>query len=206
MAQAKCADAVAESLSALAPPPCHPTRRPLDGGGATGHCPAMERLPDSAEAIRPGERPFSRPLPDPDDAGLVFIGRVLSPWKERRACPKNLREARERGEKAIVHVDAPFAEALVGLAPGTRVFLLTWLDRARRDLALQMPRHAEAPRGTFTLRSPVRPNPIGLHLVEILSIDAGRGRLEIDAVDVLDGTPLLDIKPYFPSVDAPPEG
>jgi tRNA (Thr-GGU) A37 N-methylase len=67
-----------------------------------------------------------------------------------------------------------------------------------------MPRHADAPRGTFSLRSPVRPNPIGLHLVRIVAIDRITGIIGIDAIDVLDGTPLVDIKPHFASVDAPP--
>ncbi|MET0257741.1 MAG: TrmO family methyltransferase, partial [Methylobacterium sp.] len=75
----------------------------------------------------------------------------------------------------------------------------------RRDLALQMPRHAERPTSTFALRSPVRPNPIGLHLVRLLAIEADGAILTIDAIDLLDGTPIVDIKPYFASVDRPPE-
>lgn len=154
------------------------------------------------DEARPGERRFSV---DPGAAGrpdLVFIGRIASPWRDRSSCPKNLREARARGMAAAAEIDAPWREALEGLQVGGWIHLLTWLDRARRDLAVQAPRHADRPRGTFSLRSPVRPNPIGLHLVRILSLDAGR--IGIDAIDVLDGTPLLDLKPYLPSVDMPP--
>jgi tRNA (adenine37-N6)-methyltransferase len=57
----------------------------------------------------------------------------------------------------------------------------------------------------FGLRSPLRPNPIALAVVRLLGIDAATGRIEIDAIDCLDGTPLLDIKPYLPSVDAVPD-
>jgi tRNA-Thr(GGU) m(6)t(6)A37 methyltransferase TsaA len=159
---------------------------------------------DGGDAERPGEVRFVGPAPRCDDAGLVFIGRIRSPWKVRSDCPKNIRAARERARPATVEIDAVFRPALEGLAEGSFVHLLTWLDQASRDLALQVPRHASGPRGTFSLRSPVRPNPIGMHLVRIQSIDAQAGVLTIDAIDVLDGTPLLDLKPYLASVDAPP--
>ncbi|MEE2952326.1 MAG: tRNA (N6-threonylcarbamoyladenosine(37)-N6)-methyltransferase TrmO [Pseudomonadota bacterium] len=155
-------------------------------------------------APRPGEARFSANLDGSPDAGLTFIGEIRSPWHERAECPKNMRMARERGGGASVTVFKPFNEALHGLKPGDWVFLLSFLDRADRDLALQVPRHADGPRGTFTLRSPVRPNPIGLHLVQLVAIDMEAGQLTLDAIDVLDATPLLDIKPYFASVDAPP--
>ncbi|MBB4002331.1 tRNA (N6-threonylcarbamoyladenosine(37)-N6)-methyltransferase TrmO [Aurantimonas endophytica] len=158
----------------------------------------------NVDGVRPGEVRFAAPAPAYDDAGLVFIGRIRSPWAERSACPKNIGAARERAQPATVEIDAAFRPALQGLAAGAYVHLLTWLDRASRDLALQVPRHASGPRGTFSLRSPVRPNPIGMHLVRIEAIDAEAGILTIDAIDVLDGTPLLDLKPYLASVDAPP--
>ncbi|RFC65213.1 tRNA (N6-threonylcarbamoyladenosine(37)-N6)-methyltransferase TrmO [Fulvimarina endophytica] len=160
----------------------------------------------SDETRREGERVFSLPDAAPFDAGLRFIGRIVSPWTERSACPKNMRQARERGQAARVELFPPYQEALAGLEAGSPIFLFTFLDRARRDLALQMPRHADSARGTFSLRSPVRPNPIGLHLVELVAVDRENGLLSIDAIDVLDGTPLLDIKPYFESVDRPGAG
>jgi tRNA-Thr(GGU) m(6)t(6)A37 methyltransferase TsaA len=148
---------------------------------------------------------------DPDPAGMpsdghvIYIGRVTSPWKTRSECPKNLRQARERGEQGILTIAEPFRAGLKGLKSGTRIIVLSWFDRARRDLIVQHPRHADAPTGTFALRSPVRPNPVGLHVVAITGIDHGRGIIGIDAIDLLDGTPVIDIKPYYPSIDAFPE-
>lgn len=157
-----------------------------------------------ASSIRPGEVTFDRDTACYDDAGLVFIGSVRSIHRTRADCPKNLRQAREQGGNAHLDIDTPFRPALAGLAVGQAVHLLTWLHGARRDLALQTPRHAAEPRGTFALRSPVRPNPIGLHLVRITALDIPAGLVGIDAIDVLDATPLLDLKPYFESVDIPP--
>ncbi|WAP69684.1 tRNA (N6-threonylcarbamoyladenosine(37)-N6)-methyltransferase TrmO [Jiella pelagia] len=154
---------------------------------------------------RPGEVFFSEPLPAGEAAGLVFIGRLRSPFGSFDECPKNRRAALEAGGGGSLEVDRPWREALVGLSAGDHVFCLSWLGSARRDLALQKPRHAETARGTFSLRSPARPNPIGLHLVRIEAIDADAGILHLDAIDVLDGTPLIDIKPYFASVDRPAE-
>lgn len=153
--------------------------------------------------VRPGETLLPFDAAEADDARLVFIGTIRSPWHERAACPKNMRLAREAGRGATVEIEPPFRAALEGLAPGTSLHLLTWLHQSRRDLALQRPRRAETASGTFALRSPVRPNPIGLHLVRLVAIDRDAGRLTIDAIDVLDGTPLLDLKPYFASVDLP---
>ena len=137
------------------------------------------------------------------DAGLVFIGRVRSPWTSRQQCPRHVAAARETGRAAEVEIDADYRAGLAGLEAGGHVIVLTWLDRSRRDLIVQKPRHAETPRGTFALRSPVRPNPIGLHVVRLTGLDAAAGILHLDAIDVLDGTPVLDVKPYFASTDVP---
>ncbi len=151
-------------------------------------------------------RPHELVVPDDpasraDDARLVFIGRIGSPWKSRADCPKNLRVARERGQPARVHVDKTWRQGLSGLEDYKHVILLYWMHEARRDLILQQPRHSFEPSGTFALRSPVRPNPIALATVELRGVDATAGILEIDAIDCIDGTPLLDIKPWLASVD-----
>ena len=138
------------------------------------------------------------------DARLIFIGTIRTPWPARADCPRNLREARQRAAgPARLEVDPPWRPALAGLAAGMPILVLYWMHEARRDLALQSPKHRDTPVGTFALRSPVRPNPIALAAVTITAIDAAAGVVAIDAIDCVDGTPLLDIKPYVASVDAP---
>ena len=139
------------------------------------------------------------------DAALVFIGRVRSPWTDRENCPKNMAAARETGQPATVEIDVAYRPGLAGLEKASHVAVLTWLDRAPRNLIVQKPRHAPAPRGTFSLRSPARPNPIGLHVARLTALDAEAGILRLEAIDVLDGTPVVDIKPYYPSADAAPD-
>ncbi|WP_157015932.1 tRNA (N6-threonylcarbamoyladenosine(37)-N6)-methyltransferase TrmO [Mesorhizobium xinjiangense] len=136
------------------------------------------------------------------DARLAFIGRVVSPWTSREDCPKNMAAAREARRGAFIEIAAPYRPGLAGLSRFSHAIVLTWFDRAARNLIVQTPRHASEPRGVFGLRSPVRPNPIGLHVVRLVGIDETSGRVEIDAIDVLDGTPVVDLKPYFPSIDA----
>lgn len=156
--------------------------------------------------IRAGEvRLDVDPAALPPDAGLIFIGGVSSPWARREDCPKNMAQARERGLPAEIRIASPFRGGLAGLQDYSHLIMLTWLNHAPRDLIVQRPRHAAEPRGTFALRSPVRPNPIGLHICTILSLDLENGIVAIDGVDVLDGTPVIDIKPYLASTDAIPQ-
>ena len=87
-------------------------------------------MPDS---IRPGEvRSAIDPANLPGDAKLVFIGRARTPWTARKECPKNLREARERGGGARLDVDPPWRDGLRDLTAGEAIIALTWLDRAAR--------------------------------------------------------------------------
>ncbi len=93
-----------------------------------------------------------------------------------------------------------WAPALSGVESCTHLVVLYWMDRSRRDLVVQMPRHYGTPRGTFALRSPARPNPIALSVVRLVRV-AGN-EVAVVGLDCLDDTPLLDIKPYFASTDA----
>jgi len=151
----------------------------------------------SDEGIRSGE--IAVALPEEFDAGVFFIGRIRTPWTERDQCPKN---ARGSDAACTVELDPRYAAALDGVAACTHLVLLYFMDRARRDLLVQSPRHGER-RGTFALRSPVRPNPIAMSVVRLLRVDGTR--LTVVGLDCLDGTPLIDIKPYFPSVDSVPD-
>jgi tRNA-Thr(GGU) m(6)t(6)A37 methyltransferase TsaA len=156
--------------------------------------------------VRDGERHLALdPADAPGDARIVFIGQVRSPWTSREECPKNMREARETGRPASVEVAEAFRPGLDGLERASHVVILSWFDRAARNLIVQKPRHAPRASGTFALRSPVRPNPIGMHVARLVSLDREAGILEIDAIDLLDGTPVVDLKPYFASIDSFPE-
>jgi tRNA-Thr(GGU) m(6)t(6)A37 methyltransferase TsaA len=152
----------------------------------------------SASDIRPGE--VAVPLPEHFDAQLYFIGRVRTPWRRREDCPKN---ARESDAVCTIEVDERWADALADVETCSHLLVLYWMDRARRDLVLQVPRHHGEPRGSFALRSPVRPNPIAVSAVRLIE---RKGRLlSVVGLDCLDGTPLLDLKPYFASTDAAPD-
>ena len=150
------------------------------------------------EGRRPGEEAVS--LPQDFDAGLYFIGRLRTPWRQRQDCPKN---GLQTDAVCTVEVDPRFAAGLQNVEGATHLILLYWMDRADRDLVRQRPRHAEGSRGTFSLRSPVRPNPIALSVVELLGREAAS--LRVRGLDCLDGTPLLDIKPYYATTDARPD-
>jgi tRNA-Thr(GGU) m(6)t(6)A37 methyltransferase TsaA len=149
------------------------------------------------EGIRPGEVAVA--LPETFDAGVYFIGRIRTPWTRRDQCPKN---ARGSDAECTIELEPRYAAALDGVAACTHLVVLYFMDRARRDLLVQMPRHGER-RGTFAIRSPVRPNPIAMSVVRLVRI-AGT-RLTVVGLDCLDGTPLIDIKPYFASVDSVPD-
>ena len=139
-------------------------------------------------------------LPGETDAGLYFIGRIRTPWKERKECPKN---ARESDAVCTVELDERFRGALKDVESCSHLVLLYWMDKAPRNLVLQVPGHYGVQRGTFALRSPAPPNPIALSVIQLLGI-AGN-TLSVVGLDCLDGTPLLDIKPYFPSTDSVPD-
>jgi len=139
------------------------------------------------------------------DGRIVFIGRVRSPWTTREDCPKNMDSARRSGQAASLVIDEPYRRGLDGLERASHVVILTWLHHAGRNLIVQKPRHAGEASGVFALRSPARPNPVGLHVAKLVSVDIENGTLALDAIDALDGTPVIDVKPYFASVDSVPE-
>jgi tRNA-Thr(GGU) m(6)t(6)A37 methyltransferase TsaA len=122
------------------------------------------------------------------------IGRVESPLTDRDAAPL---KGHEGSPDAWLVIEPSVVEGLEGIHPGDQVIVLTWLDRSRRDVLRVHPRGDPANRiqGVFNTRSPDQPNPIGLHPVEIVSIDGGR--LQVRDLEALDGTPILDIKPVL---------
>ncbi len=140
------------------------------------------------DGLRPGE--VATAAPAASDAGLVFIGRIRTPWTDRAACP---RQGRRDGPVCRLELCPPWDGALAGLDAFEAVEVLYWLDRSRRDLLLQSPRAEGAPRGTFALRSPLRPNPIGTALATLVGLEGSA--VLVRGLDCLDGTPLIDLKP-----------
>jgi tRNA-Thr(GGU) m(6)t(6)A37 methyltransferase TsaA len=122
------------------------------------------------------------------------IGRVESPLTDRERAP---RQADEGAPEAWLVFDAAVLDGLRDLRPGDGVLLLTWLDRARRDVLRVHPRSdpSRPEQGVFSTRSPDRPNPIGLHRVEIIAVEGLRVR--VGRLEALDGTPIIDLKPVL---------
>ncbi|KRE03956.1 tRNA-Thr(GGU) m(6)t(6)A37 methyltransferase TsaA [Bosea sp. Root670] len=128
--------------------------------------------------------------PQATDAGLVFIGTIRTPWTSRLVCP---RQGRADGPVCRIELFPPWDEALEGIERFERLEVLYWLHQSRRDLVRQSPANNGETHGTFALRTPVRPNPIG---TSIATLVAREGRvLLVRGLDCLDETPLLDIKP-----------
>jgi tRNA-Thr(GGU) m(6)t(6)A37 methyltransferase TsaA len=124
------------------------------------------------------------------------IGRVESPLTDPASAPK---QGDEGAPDAWLAFEPGVVEALDGIRAGDEVIVLTWLDRARRDVLRVHPRGdvSRAQQGVFSTRSPHRPNPIGLHRVAVASID-GR-RVRVRNLEALDGTPIVDVKPVLSS-------
>jgi tRNA-Thr(GGU) m(6)t(6)A37 methyltransferase TsaA len=129
---------------------------------------------------------------------LVAIGTVESPLTDPATAPK---QGDEGAPEAWLVFEARVAPGLDGIAVGDDLLVLTWLDRARRDVLRVHPRGdpANPEQGVFSTRSPDRPNPIGLHRVTVVSIDGIR--LRVRDLEALNGTPVLDIKPLLGSID-----
>ncbi len=125
------------------------------------------------------------------------IGWVESELRQREDAP---RQGDEGAPDAWVAFRPEMAAGLAGLRVGAQVLLLTWLHQARRDVLTVRPRgDASRPEtGVFGTRSPDRPNPIGLHRVEILAVDGPR--LRVRGLEAIDGTPVIDVKPVLGDV------
>ncbi|GAA1864943.1 tRNA (N6-threonylcarbamoyladenosine(37)-N6)-methyltransferase TrmO [Asanoa iriomotensis] len=125
------------------------------------------------------------------------IGVVSSPLVSAASAP---RQGDEGAPDAWLEFDAAVATGLADLAPGQEVLVLTWFDRAARDVLAVRPRgDADRPlTGVFSTRSPDRPNPIGLHRVTVLEIDGLR--VKVNNLEALDGTPIVDVKPVLGGV------
>ncbi len=129
---------------------------------------------------------------------LRVIGRIRTPFVEATGTP--IQPAYASGTEGQVIVDEPFTAALDGLEGFERVWLIYWMDRADAFQPRIVPYRDTRPHGLFATRSPCRPNPIGLSVVRL--VRRQERVLHVVDVDILDNTPLLDIKPYVPEFDA----
>jgi tRNA-Thr(GGU) m(6)t(6)A37 methyltransferase TsaA len=125
---------------------------------------------------------------------VKFIGYVSSSLIDLKDCPL---QEREGAPTATIVINPEYRMATDGLEPGAKIILLTWLHKGDRNVLVTKPRNDPKAKtlGVFATRSPERPNPIGLHETEILEIRSGE--IRIANLEVLDGTPVIDIKPVI---------
>lgn len=125
---------------------------------------------------------------------VVPIGWVQSPLTDRAQAP---RQGDEGAPDAWLVFEPQVADAIRDLAAGTEILVLTWLDRAARDVLVTRPRDdpARPPMGVFSTRSPDRPNPIGLHRVQVVATQGLR--MLVRPLEALDKTPVIDVKPVL---------
>jgi tRNA-Thr(GGU) m(6)t(6)A37 methyltransferase TsaA len=130
---------------------------------------------------------------------ITSIGHVESPLRDRSQAP---RQGDEGAPDAWLVLDGAVRGAARDLQPGDHIVVLTWLDRADRDTVAVHPRGdaARPPLGVFSTRSPERPNPIGLHDVQIIAVDGDR--IQVRNLEALDDTPIVDIKPKLGPLSA----
>src|SRR4030081_3883820 len=151
----------------------------------------------------PREGQVALDMPSPRDAALVFIGRIRTPWTSRLATP---RQGRHDGPGCRLEIFEPWVGAIQGVDFHENLEVIYWLHRSRRDLVLQSPKHNNKTRGTFSLRSPVRPNPIATSIVKLVGVEGNV--ILVRGLDCLDETPLLDVNtdPSEFTPEAPAEG
>jgi tRNA-Thr(GGU) m(6)t(6)A37 methyltransferase TsaA len=143
---------------------------------------------DRDEGLRPNE--IAASWTEREDAALVFIGVIRTPWATRADCPHY---GSPDGPLCRIEVGEPWSAALDGVEALERLEVFYWLHLARRDLVRQSPGRDGATKATFTIRSPIRPNPIGTSIVSL--VERQGSTLVVRGLDCVDRTPLLDIKP-----------
>jgi tRNA (adenine37-N6)-methyltransferase len=142
----------------------------------------------SDSGMRDGE--VAADMPKTFDAGLVFIGRIRTPWRSREDTP---RQGSHSGPVCRLEIFEPWVPALKSVDFYDHLEVIYWLHHSRRNLVLQSPKHDGRTRGTFSLRSPVRPNPIGTSIVKLVGVEGST--VLVRGLDCLDETPLIDLKP-----------
>jgi len=131
---------------------------------------------------------------------LVSIGVIRSPYLNRGDAP---RQGRLENTVSEIHIFDPYKAGVGEPGSCSHIFVLYWLDRARRDLLTATPPGTGRERPVFSTRSPNRPNPIGIGIATVKEVR--NGVITVAGLDALDGTPVLDIKPYSPAIDCIPD-
>ncbi|MDI9438262.1 MAG: tRNA (N6-threonylcarbamoyladenosine(37)-N6)-methyltransferase TrmO [Euryarchaeota archaeon] len=128
---------------------------------------------------------------------LTTIGTVKSPYKSRGEAPH---QGRNQAELSEIIIQPEFEEALEGVEGYHQLIIIYWFDRAEDPLMKVVPHGRTKKRGIFSTRAPPRPNPIGLTMVDLIKREGPV--LTVRGLDALDGSPVLDIKPYLPDLDS----
>ena len=139
----------------------------------------------------------------PHSTTLPIIGRARTPWTRREDAPHQPSAAPEAVGSIVIA--APYRAALADLASFSRIWLLFAFDRSRGWAPTVKPPRGGPKRGVLATRAPNRPSPIGLTSVALSGVDLATGTLQVRGIDLLDQTPILDIKPYIPMIDAWPD-
>jgi putative methyltransferase, YaeB/AF_0241 family len=131
---------------------------------------------------------------------LEPIGIIETPFREPAGTP--IQPSRARGARGRIQIDPRFQAGLKDLEGFERIWLIYWFHKASSSSLLVTPFLDTRERGIFATRAPARPAPIGMSVVRLLAVHGGI--LDVEDVDIVDGTPLLDIKPYVPEFDCYP--
>jgi tRNA (adenine37-N6)-methyltransferase len=137
----------------------------------------------------------------PEPVELHPVGYVRSPYKTRGDAP---RQGRFSDIISEIIIDEQYRPALYQLEGRKHLWVLCWFDRADRSVLRAVPPGTSFEKGVFAIRSPDRPNPVSLCLVDLLGVKDGL--LKVRGLDALDGTPVVDIKMYSPEIDCAREG
>jgi len=134
---------------------------------------------------------------------IRLIGRARTPWTRREDAPHQPTAAAD--VEGVIEIAPEYREALADLESCGRIWLVFLFDRSRGWAPRVKPPRGGVKRGVFATRAPNRPSQIGLSNVAVKSVDVVSGEIRVQGIDLLDETPILDVKPYLPIIDAWPE-
>jgi len=134
---------------------------------------------------------------------IRIIGHARTPWRRREDAPHQ--PVASPDSEGVIELLPEFAPALADLASFGRIWLIALFDRSSGWAAKVKPPRGGAKRGVLATRAPNRPSQIALTSVVVRSVDVAAGLVRVQGIDLLDGTPILDIKPYLPMLDAWPD-